>query len=118
MLLKKEHYISMFIILGCISLNLLNWVPDSISDDKIIYKYFGLLIYKGGIPYRDAFDNKPPLIFFLNAVTWFTSYHITWLIDSLLVLLATWLFYNLCKKNNLAWPWFLPLLFNLIIRNN
>jgi hypothetical protein len=115
---KREYYTVVLLVLGCISLNLANWLPDNIYDDKIIYKYLGLVIFKGGVPYRDAFDNKPPLIFFLNALTWMTSYRIAWLIDTLLILLATILFYNLCRKKNLAWPWFFPLLFNLIIRNS
>jgi len=117
-LLKKEYYNIIPLILGSVSLNLPNWSSEALYDDKIIYKYLGLVIYKGGIPYRDAFDNKPPLIFFLNALTWFTGPRVIWIADTLLVLLATLLFYNLCKKNKLAWPWFLPLLFNLIIRNN
>ena len=37
-------------------------------DDKEIFKYAGLVIAKGGVPYRDFFDHKPPLIFFLNYV--------------------------------------------------
>jgi hypothetical protein len=108
----------LFIVLGCISLNLLNWMPDDIYDDKIIFKYLGLVIYKGGVPYRDAFENKPPLIFFLNALTWLTSYRVTWVADTLLVLLATLMFYSLCRRKGMPWPWFLPLLFNLIIRNS
>src|ERR1700730_11452023 len=97
--LKKEHHTIILIIIGCIILNLLNWEPNSVNDDKIIYRYFGLLIYKGSVPYRDAFDNKPPLIFFFNALTWLIDYKLTWIIDALLVLLASLLFYNLCKKN-------------------
>ena len=115
---KKEYYTISLIILGSVSLNLLNWIPEPNYDDQIIYKYIGLVIYKGGVPYRDAFDNKPPLIFFYNALTWLTGYGLAWMLDTLLVLLATLLFYSLCKKNKVAWPWFLPLLFNLIIRNN
>lgn len=115
---KRELYTVLLLVLGSVSLNLANWFPDNIYDDKIIYKYLGLVIFKGGVPYRDAFDNKPPLIFFLNALTWMTSYRATWLIDTLLIVLATVLFYDLCRKKNLVWPWFLPLLFNLIVRNN
>ena len=113
----KNQLTILSIILGCVALNLIYWAPELIYDDKIIYRYFGLVIYKGGVPYRDAFDNKPPVIFFLNALSWLTGYRLIWIIDTALILLATLLFYNLCKKKKLAYPWFLPLLFNLIIRN-
>src|SRR5688500_18015222 len=33
--------------------------------DKEVFRYFGMLIYNGGIPYVDAFDHKPPIIYFL-----------------------------------------------------
>ena len=33
--------------------------------DREVFRYFGMLIYNGGIPYVDAFDHKPPVIYFL-----------------------------------------------------
>src|SRR5450432_37812 len=115
-MIKKEQYCLLFIILGSVSLNFLNAPFSEIFfDDKEIFKYAGLVIFKGGVPYRDMFDHKPPLIYFLNALHWQNAW-IPWLVDTLLVLFATLLFYVLCKKNKLAWPWFLPLIFNLLIR--
>jgi hypothetical protein len=116
-MIKKAHYCLLFIILGSVALNFLNSPLSGIfSDDKEIFKYAGLVIYKGGVPYRDIFDHKPPLIFFLNSFDWYVSPWFTWLLDTLLVLFATLLFYWLCRKNGLAWPWFLPAIFNLLIR--
>jgi hypothetical protein len=116
-MIRKEHYWLLFLILGSIALNFLNSPLSGIfSDDKEIFKYAGLVIYKGGVPYRDFFDHKPPLIFFLNSFNWYVNPWFTWLLDTLLVLFATILFYWLCRKNKLAWPWFLPVLFNLLIR--
>jgi hypothetical protein len=116
-MIKKSHYSLLFVILGSIALNFLNSpLSEIFFDDKEIFKYAGLVIYKGGVPYRDFFDHKPPLIYFLNAFNWFGSPWIPWTLDTLLVLFASLLFYWLCKKNKLAWPWFFPLLFNLLIR--
>src|SRR5580704_12405142 len=116
-MIKKEHYSILFIILGSVALNFLNSpLSEIFSDDKEIFKYAGLVIYKGGVPYRDIFDHKPPLIYFFNSLTWYISPWFTWLLDTFLILLATLLFYWLCRKNKLAWPWFLPLIFNLLIR--
>jgi len=115
--MKRERYFLLFIILGSVALNLLNLPFSEIySDDKEIFKYAGLVIYKGGVPYRDFFDHKPPLIYFFNAFNWYFSPWILWLLDTLLVLFATLLFYWLCRKSKMAWPLFLPFIFNLLIR--
>jgi hypothetical protein len=116
-MIKKERYPLLFIILGSVALNIPN-VPFSalFFDDKEIFKYAGLAIYKGSVPYRDFFDHKPPLIYFLNASNWYFSPWVPWLFDTMLVLFATLLFYWLCRKSKLAWPWFLPFIFNLLIR--
>ncbi len=115
-MIKKEQYGLLFIILGCVFLNFLNSpLSEIFFDDKEIFKYAGFVIFKGGVPYRDVFDHKPPLIFFLNALGWYNSW-IPWFLDTMLVLLATVLFYSLCKQNKLTRPWFFPLIFNLLIR--
>lgn len=36
--------------------------------DSYCYRYMGMLMSKGGIPYRDAFDNKGPLLYLLNCI--------------------------------------------------
>jgi hypothetical protein len=116
-MIKKEHYGLLLIILGSVLLNLMNSpLTFSFFDDKEIFKYGGLVIYKGGVPYRDFFDHKPPLIYFFNALNWYAGPWVPWLLDTLLILFATGLFYWLCKKNKLARPWLLPLIFNLLIR--
>jgi hypothetical protein len=116
-MIKREHSFLLFIILGSIALNFLNCpLSDIFSDDKQIYKYVGLVIYKGGVPYRDVFDHKPPLIYFLRLFDWLVSPWFAWFLDTFLVLFATLLFYWLCRKNKLAWPWFLPVIFNLLLR--
>ena len=115
--MKKERYYILLIILASVSLNVLN-LPflEIYSDDKEIFKYAGLVIYRGGVPYRDFFDHKPPLIYFLNSLNWVSGTWLPWLLDTLLVLFATLLFYWLCRKAKLVFPLFLPLIFNLLIR--
>src|SRR3984957_21282313 len=101
-MIKKEHYSILFIILGSVALNFLNSpLSDIFSDDKEIFKYAGLVIYKGGVPYRDFFDHKPPLIYFLNAFNWYFNAWFPWLLDTFLVLFSTLLFYWLCRKSKL-----------------
>lgn len=42
-----------------------NYYP---SNDSSIFSYIGSVIRSGGLPYVDAWDHKPPLIFYLNAI--------------------------------------------------
>ena len=104
----------LLLLAAAFGLSLLYCPPvDFLFDDKEIFQYMGRLIAHGSIPYRDAFDHKPPLIFFFNTLgPWGL-----WLIDTTLVLLATFRFYRLCQGQRLPLPWLLPLLFNLLIRN-
>ena len=116
-MVKKDNYTVLLIIIGCLALNFLHSpLSEIFFDDKDIFRYIGQVIYKGGVPYRDVFDNKPPLIYFFYTLGWYGNAWLPWLLDSLLVLFATILFYRLCRKNELPFSWFLPLIFNLLIR--
>lgn len=48
----------------------LSWRPDisSLPPDSGFYAYYGKAILQGQIPYRDLWDNKPPLGYYLNAL--------------------------------------------------
>ena len=102
------------VILSCVYCPLF----DLYFDDKEIFKYTGFLIYKGEVPYRDFFDHKPPLIFFLNYLGTLWGSWGFWLTDTLLVLLASLRFLKLNLQYKLVFPFALPLLFNLVLRNS
>jgi hypothetical protein len=117
-MIKKRSLPVVLLSLSSFALSFINSpVFEGLFDDREIFRYAGLVIYKGGVPYRDVFDHKPPLIYFLNTLNWIGGPWLYWLLNALLVLLATLLFYHLCRKNKLPLPWLLPLLFNLLIRN-
>jgi len=88
-------------------------IDNLFFDDVEIFRYLGRVVASGGVPYRDVFDHKPPLIYFFNA----TGLWGIWLINTALVLGATLLFLRLCRRATMLWPWLPPLLFNLLIRN-
>ena len=102
------------VILSCVYCPLF----DLYFDDKEIFKYTGFLIYKGEVPYRDFFDHKPPLIFFLNYLGTLWGSWGFWLTDTLLVLLVSLRFLKLNLQYKLVFPFALPLLFNLVLRNS
>ncbi|MBS1664821.1 MAG: hypothetical protein JST68_27490 [Bacteroidetes bacterium] len=111
---QKKQLQPLLLLSASLLLSLMYIPPvDMFYDDKEIFGYAGMLMSKGGVPYRDLFDHKPPLIFFLN---YFGPWGL-WLIDTTLVTLATWLFFQTCRQYKLAFAWLLPLLFNLLIRN-
>ena len=115
----KYKYGLLFVSMLSVLLSLLYVPPyDMPCGDKEVYRYVGRVVQRGGVPYRDVFDHKPPLIFFLNyAAILLGGDWGLWIIDTCLVLLATGMFYSLCKKYRIPLPWILPLLFNLMLRD-
>ncbi len=73
----------------------------ALTDDTEIFKYCGMAISKGMVPYRDFFDHKPPMIFFINYAGLLIgrgSDWGLWTINTLLALGATWCFFQLLHK--------------------
>ncbi|HEY4206171.1 MAG TPA: hypothetical protein VGM31_05125, partial [Puia sp.] len=75
-------------------------------------------ILRGLTPYRDFFDHKPPLIYFLNAAGLLLGHWGLWIIDTLLVLWASLMLFKLGRQRRLSFPWLLPLFFNLFLRDH
>jgi hypothetical protein len=46
----------------------INAVNIPLDRDEGIFGYSGQVILDGGLPYRDVFEHKPPLVFYLNAL--------------------------------------------------
>ena len=46
----------------------LNTVSIPLDRDEGIFGYAGQVILNHGLPYRDVFDHKPPIVFYLNAL--------------------------------------------------
>lgn len=112
----RSDYILLF--LASLLLSFLYCPPvDLLRDDQGVFQYAGMLIAKGGVPYLDLFDHKPPMIYFVDwAAFWLGSWG-PWIIDALLVGAATLLFYRRCREKQFPYPWILPLFFNLLFRN-
>ena len=69
--LRKKILVGLSIIslLGLAFFSLAHAMPSllQIPDiDYSIFEYFGQRMREGQLPYRDIYDHKPPLIFFLN----------------------------------------------------
>jgi hypothetical protein len=118
--MNRQYYYGLLFVLGASLLLSLAYCPpfDLLLDDKEIFKYAGMSILRGNVPYRDFFDHKPPMIFFINAAGLALGPWGLWMINTALALVTTFLFFNLCRTYRLAFPWLLPFLFNLLIRDN
>ena len=77
--------------------------------DKEVFRYMGMLIANDGIPYTDAFDHKPPIIYLVNYIGFLIANAGGWgvfIVNNLLGLLATLLLFkaasNITKSSQLA----------------
>ena len=117
--MSRTNYSLIFVMGVCLLLNLL-YCPlyNPLVNDTEVFRYMGLAIFKGFIPYRDFFDHKPPFAFFLNyfCILLGGAWSL-WLINSALSLLASWLLFQRCRSYKIPYPWLLPLLFNLMLRD-
>jgi hypothetical protein len=118
--MNRQYYSPIFVTGACLLLSLLYCPPYSaLSNDVEVFRYMGLAISKGLIPYRDIFDHKPPLIYFFNYIGLLSGGAWGfWAINTGLALLVTWRFLLLCRMYRLPYPWILPILFNLMLRDN
>ncbi|MCF0186969.1 MAG: hypothetical protein HUJ98_10840, partial [Bacteroidaceae bacterium] len=58
------------------------WKYEVVSSDIAVFKYVAHIIEEGGMPYRDVFDHKGPLIFLLNVVgDLISSYRGIWIVE-------------------------------------
>jgi hypothetical protein len=70
--------------------------------DSGVFLYIGWRILNGEIPYRDIWDHKPPVVFYINAlglaITNFSRWGV-WLIEFVSLLIAATIGYYLIKKS-------------------
>ena len=116
----KIDYGLLAILLASFLLSLLYCPPlDQELDDREFFRYAGMAILRGQVPYKDFFDHKPPLIYFINAAgqTMGLGAWGLWIISTTMALWITILLFRRARQYQLYYPWLLPLLFNLMIRD-
>ncbi len=72
------------------------------QNDSGIFLYFGSRILKGDIPYKNLWDHKPPLIFYIDALGLFISNRSIWGVWALEVMslfASVLLLYGVFRKN-------------------
>jgi len=116
--MQRQNYSLLLLLTAVVVLNV-PYTPyyNPLSCDTEVYRYVALMVKRGGVPYRDVFDHKPPLIYLVSFIGLFLGGWLQWLVNTLLAMLASILFFRLGKRYHLAYPWLLPLLFNLMLRD-
>lgn len=95
--MKKEHFILPLILVTSFLLRLPSLFEPNWYGDEGIYQVIGQVVHQGGLLYRDAWDNKPPLLYLIYAI--FDGNQVLVRLLSLLVMLATIVgFFFLGKK--------------------
>lgn len=111
MALKRGLRFLSFLFLTCV----MNWGNTPIHNprgfDKEIFRYIGRLILEGGVPYRDAFDIKPPVIFYITALGELGGIWGNWFVFSFFIALAAWIFFERFSRIHLGAAFFSIFLF-------
>ncbi len=77
------------------------WNMVNPRRDSGVFLYIGWRILQGELPYRDIWDHKPPVIFYLNALGVALSGNSRWgiwIIELVFVLVAAWVGFRICQR--------------------
>ncbi len=72
-----------------------------LNRDEGVYEYIGQQILLGKLPYKDAWESKPPAIFYVDALGLWAAHGLRWgiwAIEFICLAVAIWLSYILMKK--------------------
>ena len=74
------------------------WRGGETGTDSSVFRTVALMMRRGGMPYRDTFDHKGPLLFILNYVGSLISYHKgVWVIELLVDFIAFLILYKIAR---------------------
>lgn len=74
------------------------WGNGISKTDSSVFRYIGFGMTKGIVPYRDSFDHKGPLVYFLNYLGALISYeHGIWLVELVLLIASAYIAYKTAR---------------------
>jgi hypothetical protein len=77
--------------------------------DMEVFRHVGMNIYKGYVPYKDVFDHKPPLVYFLAAAVYPLGIWGNWFLGVFCAALAAYCLWLLSVFYKFKYTWVLPL---------
>ncbi len=68
------------------------------SVDQSVFRYVGWVMSEGGVPYRDTFDHKGPLLYFINYIGSLISFdHGIWIVGLVFLFISVIVSYRLAR---------------------
>ena len=104
---RRTSILSKFLLVGLMGLLTLIVLSQAnpgltlLNRDEGVYEYIGQQILLGKLPYRDAWESKPPAIFYVDALGLWAAHGLRWgiwAIEFVCLAAAIWLSYILMKK--------------------
>jgi hypothetical protein len=83
--------------------------------DVEVYRYIGMLINKGFTPYKDVFEHKPPMVYFIAAIAHVFGIWGNWFIALVGAYFASILLYKLSKHFKITLAIIIPIVFLLLL---
>lgn len=72
------------------------WESNGLGTDSCVFRYIALAMSKGEVMYRDCFDHKGPLTYFINYLGMSLSYYKgIWMVEILFLLGTVWGIYKI-----------------------
>lgn len=86
--------------------------------DREIFRYAGMLITKGYLPYRDIFDHKPPVIYFIAALAHIFGVWGFWIISLVLTYVTSLVIFKFARRRFTTFSYVLiiPLIYIALCR--
>ncbi len=105
---KLNAFFTIFIVTICIAIFNSPYTHYPHYDVEV-YRHIGMNIYKGYVPYKDAFDHKPPLVYFIAAMLYPLGIWGNWFFGVLCATVAAYCLWLLAIFYKLKHSWVLPL---------
>jgi len=72
------------------------WSNGVAATDSSVFKYVALVMSKGGMPYKDTFDHKGPLIYIINYIGQLISYYRgIWILEFISIFIFIFIAYKI-----------------------
>lgn len=74
------------------------WENGRLHTDSAVFKYVALVMDKGGLPYKDTFDHKGPLLYIINYIGNIIAYYRgIWFIEYLFMIVTVCCLYKISR---------------------
>jgi hypothetical protein len=111
---KFAQFFALLLITLCIGIFNSPYTHEPDVDVEV-YRNVGMHITKGYLPYKDVFDHKGPVIFYIAALVHYFGIWGNWLFGIICAAFASYLLLLISKHFSLSSIWVLPILFLLTL---